>query len=89
MTYSSGLQNSSAARRVTGQYLAKNRLGKRARAKLTDDIGTGKVIVEDLTAGQIAALCRVSLSYITQIRNGYEPKASLVDDKAWIVRVVS
>jgi hypothetical protein len=38
--------------RVTGQYLARNQLGKRPRARLAADISAGKVIVTDFTIKQ-------------------------------------
>ena len=37
-------------RRVSGQFLAKNRRCKRDRAKLAADIAANKVLVVDLTA---------------------------------------
>ena len=46
-------------RRVTGQYLARNQLGKRPRARLAADISAGKVIVTDFTNKQLANICRV------------------------------
>ena len=49
----------SPARVVTGQFLAKNRLRKRDRAKLPADVIARKVVVVDLTASQLATLCRV------------------------------
>jgi hypothetical protein len=58
-----------AVRRVTGQFLAKNRLSKRGRAQLAADIIAGKVMVSDFTIKQLAALCRVSRPYVTAARN--------------------
>jgi hypothetical protein len=57
-------------RRVTGQYLAKNRLTARARAQLAADIVSGKVVIDasTLTVGQIIRLCRSNLVYVDQVR---------------------
>jgi hypothetical protein len=56
-------------RRVTGQFLAKNRLSKRARAQLAADILAGKAVITDYTIKQLAVLCRVSVPYVTEARN--------------------
>jgi hypothetical protein len=70
---------------VTEQFLARNRLGKRQRAKLAADIGAGKVIIDGFTAKQLAAICRVSVPYIAQACNGGsklppDPVAKLLRD---------
>ena len=62
-------------RRVSGQFLAKNRRCKRDRAKLAADILAGKVEVVDLTASQVARLCRVCAPYIAEAR-GVSPAAT-------------
>ena len=54
--------SASAARVVSGVYLAKNRLGARERAKIAGDILAKKAVVVDLTATQLAKVCRVSLA---------------------------
>jgi hypothetical protein len=59
----------STVRRVSGQYLAKNRLPKKARAQLAADIIAGKVMVSDFTIKQLTVLCRVSGPYVTAARN--------------------
>jgi hypothetical protein len=64
-----------AVRYVTGQFLAKNRLCKRDRAKLAADILARKAVVIDLTAKQVAGLCRVSSPYIAEAR-GRSPAAT-------------
>jgi hypothetical protein len=58
----------SPARQVTGQYLAKNRLNARGRARLAADIIGGEVTVRDLTVRQTARLCRVSEPYVAAVR---------------------
>jgi hypothetical protein len=62
----------SPARVVSGQYLAKNHLYKRDRAKLAADIIARKVVMADFTVKQIAALVRVSVPYIAEARNGHK-----------------
>ena len=59
-------------RRVSGQFLAKNRRCKRARAKLAARILAGEVEVVDQTASQLARLCRVCAHYIAEAR-GHTP----------------
>jgi hypothetical protein len=54
---------------VTGQYLSKNQLSKRARARLAADIISGKAGVIDHTVKQLAVLCRVSAPYIAEARD--------------------
>jgi len=58
----------SPARVVSGQFLAKNRLCKRDRARLAADIIARKVMVVDLTASQLATLCRVCPAYVAEAR---------------------
>ena len=65
----------SPARVVTGQFLAKNRLRKRDRAKLAADVIARKVVVVDLTASQLATLCRVCPAYVAEAR-GRSPAVS-------------
>jgi hypothetical protein len=69
LTYNGNSNSAIPFRRVTGQYLAKNRCSKRARAQLAADILAGKVMVSGLTIKQLAALCRVSVPYVTEARN--------------------
>ena len=61
------IQNGSTTgtRKITGQYLARNRLGKRARARLVNDIRGGRLEVTNLTVRQAAYLCRVSVPSYT------------------------
>jgi hypothetical protein len=65
---------------VTGQYLARNRLSKRDRAQLAAEILAGRARVGDLTTKQVAALCRVSLPYIAEAREGDRTAARLLHD---------
>ena len=57
-------------RRVTGQYLAKNRLDARARAQLAADILAGKVAIDGatLTVKQVIRLCRANTTYVRAAR---------------------
>jgi len=65
---------------VTGEFLAKNRLSKRARAQLAADIISGKVRVADFTIKQAAALCSVSVAYINEARAPDPAVAKLLRD---------
>jgi hypothetical protein len=65
----------SPSRVVRGSYLAKNRRCKRDRARLGAEILAGKVEVVDLTASQVARLCRVCIHYIAEAR-GRSPAVS-------------
>jgi hypothetical protein len=47
-------------RHVSGQYLAKNRLNARDRARLAAGIIDERVKIRNLTVAQVARLCRVS-----------------------------
>ena len=55
-------------RRITGRYLAHNRLDARARARLADDVAKGHVEITGLTVRQVSRLCRVSIPYINNVR---------------------
>jgi len=55
------------ARPVTGQYLARNRLKARDRARLAADIKAERVPVRNLTVAQVARLCRVCVRYVTDV----------------------
>jgi hypothetical protein len=68
LNYSPQSFPASPARVVSGQYLAKNRLRPRDRAKLAADILARKAVVVDLTASQLAALCRVCPAYVAEAR---------------------
>ena len=59
---------STATQHVSGQYLARNRLDKRARARLAAEIIAGRTVIADLTTKQVATLCGVSVPYITEAR---------------------
>jgi hypothetical protein len=52
-------------RHVTGQYLAKNGLTARDRARLAADIIDGQVKIRNLTIRQTAWLCRVSVPCVS------------------------
>ena len=68
-------------RRITGQYLAKNRLTARARARLAADILSGKAEVDPatLTTRQVAYLCRVSKTLVNIVQRPLDPFV-----RAWI-----
>jgi hypothetical protein len=57
-----------SVRDVTGQFLAKNRLNARGRARLAAGIIDGQVKIRNLTIRQTARLCRVSQPYVTAAR---------------------
>jgi hypothetical protein len=75
LNYSPKSFPASPARVLSGQYLSKNRLGKRARARLAADVLAGKAVITDFTIKQAAALCRVSTPYVTEAR-GRTPAAT-------------
>jgi hypothetical protein len=56
---------------VTGQYLARNSLNARDRARLAADIIAGRVQIDpsSLTIGQIRNLCRVNQLYVDEARS--------------------
>jgi hypothetical protein len=70
----------SPPRIIRGQFLCKNRWSKRARAQLAADILAGRAMVIDLTAKQLAGLCRVSLPYIAEAREPDRAAARLLRD---------
>jgi hypothetical protein len=53
---------------VSGQYLAKNKLGARGCAKLAADLIDGRAALGPLTAKQITALCRSNPSSVAKVR---------------------
>jgi hypothetical protein len=57
-------------RKVTGQYLARNRLNARARGQLVADIKNGKTVIDTstLTIRQVVMLCRANLVYANEAR---------------------
>jgi hypothetical protein len=68
-----------SARHVTGQYLAKNRLNARDRARLAVGIIDERVKIQKLTVGQVARLCRVSVPYVTDARRPPAKSESLAE----------
>src|SRR5262245_29282437 len=78
--YSNGSpQTTSAAnppRRVTGQYLAKNKLSESARLSLAWDILEGNVEPSSLCVSQVAELCRVPPAAIHKLRSEYKKSAA-------------
>jgi hypothetical protein len=66
------------ARHVTGQYLAKNRLNARDRARLAAGIIGGQVTVRNLTVRQTARLCRVSETYVAALKATTDRRADLL-----------
>jgi hypothetical protein len=75
LNYNPQSLSASPPRVVRGSYLAKNRRCKRDRARLAAEILAGKVEVVDLTASQVARLCRVCPAYIAEAR-GRSPAAT-------------
>ena len=65
-----------AARHVSGQYLSKNRLCKRDRAKLAAALLDGRAMITGLTVKQAAAHCRVCGAYVAAEARGRSPAAS-------------
>jgi hypothetical protein len=65
--------------RVTGQYLAKNRLNARDRARLAAGIIDGQLTLQNLTIGQAAKLCRVCVPYIADVRRPPPAPESLAE----------
>lgn len=57
-------------RRVTGRFLAHNRLDARGRAELARDVVAGKAEIDTstLTVAQITKLCRTNKIYLDAIR---------------------
>jgi hypothetical protein len=53
-----------------GQFLAKNKWSQNQRARLVIDYLDGKADFVNLCTKQLAALCRVRLSLVQQMRNG-------------------
>jgi hypothetical protein len=65
----------SAAYRVTGQYLARAHLSRQQRAKLAAALANGTAVISPLTAQQSAAMARVPVADVTKVRrNGNGPK---------------
>jgi hypothetical protein len=66
---------------VSGQYLAKNRLSARERARLAAGIIGGEVTIQNLTVAQTARLCRVCVPYVEDVRR--QPSACDVLVRGW------
>jgi hypothetical protein len=81
MLYKLPEPTTTAIRKLCGQYLAKNRLNARARARLAAEILVGQAEPVSLTVKQVAALCRVSVPYVSEARNPAPATDVLV--KAW------
>jgi hypothetical protein len=58
----------SGPRCVSGQYLAKNHLDSRARARLAADLIEGRAVLGKLTAKQIIQICRANAPYVAEAR---------------------
>ena len=71
VTYDGLNGSSSPVRRVTGQYLSKNRLSKRDRGRIAAGILDGTIALVSLTAVQICGLCKVSIPLVGQAREGF------------------
>jgi hypothetical protein len=72
----------SPARVVSGQFLAKNRLGARDRAKLAAALLDGRATITGLTVKQAARLCRVCALYVCDARGGPPAATRLMRDWA-------
>src|SRR5262245_52620119 len=68
LNYSSSSFSASPTRVVSGQFLAKNKLSARERAKLAADLCAGKATITGLTMKQAARLCRVCTPYVVEAR---------------------
>jgi hypothetical protein len=62
-------------RHVSGQYLAKNRLNARDRARLAAGIIDERVKIQNLTVAQVARLCRVSAPCVIDARRRAKPES--------------
>jgi hypothetical protein len=62
-------QDEPTRRVITGQYLAKNRLSDRARARLAADLLDGRADLGPLTAKQVVALCRAKQARVDAARD--------------------
>jgi hypothetical protein len=68
-----------STRQVTGQFLAKNRLNARGRARLAAGIIDEQVRIRNLTVRQAARLCRVSEPYVAAARKPPAAAESLAE----------
>ena len=59
-----------APRQLSGTFLAKNKLPPQTRARLAAELLEQRAVVTKLTVGQIASLCRVSVSSVNVARGG-------------------
>ena len=62
-------------RQVSGQFLTKNKLSAKARARLAAEILDGRAELAKLTVAQVAGLCRVSVSSVGTVRSGKRRKS--------------
>jgi hypothetical protein len=62
-----------ALTRVTGQYLAKAHLTRRQRARLAAALANGTTTVFPLTVKQAAAVTRVPILDVTEVRRNGKP----------------
>ena len=53
---------------VSGEYLAKNHLDARGRAKLAADLIEGRAVLGKLTVKQIVCICRSNVPYVVEAR---------------------
>jgi hypothetical protein len=73
-----------APRQLSGLFLSKNKLPPKARARLAAEILEQRAVVTKLTVGQIASLCRVSVSSVNAARGGRGRKpADLTLARIW------
>jgi hypothetical protein len=80
LSYNAKSFAASPPRTIRGQFLAKNRWSKRARAQLAADILAGRTVITDLTIGQVSLICRVSRPYIAAARKPDRAAARLLRD---------
>ena len=66
-------------RQVSGQFLARNRLNARDRARLAAGIIGGQVTIRNLTVRQTARLCGVSEPYVAAARRPPPAPESLAE----------
>jgi hypothetical protein len=67
-------------RKVSGQYLAKNKLDARGRAKLAADLIDGRAALGPLTAKQVTGLCRASSATVAKVRGVTHHRAMPADN---------
>jgi hypothetical protein len=67
-----------APRQLSWTFLAKNKLPPRTRARLAAEVLEHRAVVTKLTVGQIASLCRVSVSSVNARAKRPQPQTGRV-----------